>query len=365
MQKAVGHEPAASTSKRQKEYQVSEAIRVGVIGAGGNCRKHHIPKLNAIDGVQVTTVANRSMESGQRVADEFAIPNVVSSWDQIITDAEIDAVVIGTWPYLHGPATIAALDNGKHVMCEARMAPDAQTARAMYETSLSHPELVLQIVPSPMTLGLDKTIIRLIDEGYLGRITLVEWRTRSAEFRDGPPALAWRHSREFSGSNIRNLGILYEAIMRWVGPATRVTAMGKTIYPVGASGGMDRFTDIPDHVDVLGELGIGAQLHIQTTAATGVGAESGAYLFGTDGTLKIAGGKLFGAQRGDSELRQIAIPDADAAGWRVEEEFVGAIRGTEQIKLTDPATGVRYMEFIDAVSISIQSGQSVSLPFLG
>lgn len=343
---------------------MNETIRVGIIGAGANCRRHHIPKLQAIGGVAVTTVANRSRESGQRVAAEFSIPKVADAWNEIIDDREIDAVVIGTWPYLHGPATIAALDAGKHVLCEARMAADSKTARAMYRASLAHPELTLQIVPSPMTLRLDATIVRLIDENYLGRITAIEVRTNSTTFPDTDRTLGWRNSREHSGTNVRNLGILYEAIMRWVGPAVRVTAMGKTFFPMAPDTGFGRVTDIPDHLDVIAEMACGAQLHIQTSGVTGLGADSGMFLFGTDGTLKVADGSLFGARRGDTELAQIAIPADEASDWRVEEEFIGAIRGTETVKRTDPATGVRYMEFTDAVNLSMQAGRSVSLPLV-
>lgn len=309
-------------------------------------------------------MANRTRESGQRVADEFGISRVADTWDQIVADGDVDAVVIGTWPYLHEAATIAALEAGKHVLCEARMATDSRAAHRMYRASLAHPELVLQIVPSPMTLGLDRTIVRLIDEGYLGTITTIEWRTRSAEFNDGLPSFSWRHNREYSGNNIRNLGILYEALMRWVGTATRVTAMGRTFYPTASAEGAGRVTDYPDHLDVVAQMACGAQLHIQTSAVTGVGAESGAYLYGTDGTLRIADGKLFAAHRGDTQLSHIDIPEHEASGWRVEEEFVGAIRGDEQITLTDPATGVRYMEFTDAVSMSMQSGKVIGLPLL-
>jgi predicted dehydrogenase len=51
-------------------------IRVGVVGAGGNTRLHHIPKLKKIDGVEVVSVANRSRASSERVAKEFGIPRV-------------------------------------------------------------------------------------------------------------------------------------------------------------------------------------------------------------------------------------------------------------------------------------------------
>ena len=46
----------------------------------------------------------------------------------------------------------------------------------------------------------------------------------------------------------------------------------------------------------------------------------------------------------------------------MEEEFINAIRGTEQVKLTTFEDGVKYMEFTEAVTRSAQSGEAVSLP---
>jgi predicted dehydrogenase len=91
-------------------------IRVGIIGAGQNTRKMHIPKLMQIPGVKIIEVANRSMESGKKVADEFGIPVVRSDWKEVVESQDIDAVVIGTWPYLHCPASCLALESGKHVL---------------------------------------------------------------------------------------------------------------------------------------------------------------------------------------------------------------------------------------------------------
>ena len=56
------------------------------------------------------------------------------------------------------------------------------------------------------------------------------------------------------------------------------------------------------------------------------------------------------------------VPEDNAGFWRVEEEFIGTIRGTEKVKRTTFATGVRYMEFTEAVTISYQTGESVRLP---
>src|SRR5678815_2496943 len=69
-----------------------KTIRVGFIGAGGNTRLHHIPKLKAQPGVELVAVANRTKESGERVAREFGIARVHGDWREIVEAKDVDAV---------------------------------------------------------------------------------------------------------------------------------------------------------------------------------------------------------------------------------------------------------------------------------
>jgi predicted dehydrogenase len=340
-----------------------KTVRVGVIGAGNNTRSKHIPGLQAIDGVEVVGVCNRSAESSRRVADEFKIPGIYDVWTDVITDPGVDAVVIGTWPYLHAPATLAALAAGKHVLCEARMAMDATQARAMRDASLARPHLIAQVVPSPFTLRVDRTIQRLLAEGFTGKLLAVEVRV-GGSFLDADSPLTWRQQTELSGVNIMGLGIWYEALLRWIGPANRVVAMGKVSAPMrpDASGRM-RAVRIPDHLDVIADMACGAQLHLQMSAVTGLAGGPDIFLFGTDGTLRLTSDVLSGARKGDKELIEIPIPPHELGHWRVEEEFINAIRGKEAITHTTFQDGVLYMDFTEAVARSIAArGEPVVLP---
>ena len=108
-----------------------QVIRVGLIGAGRNTRERHLPGFQKISGVEIAAVANRSRESGQAVADSFNIPTVYDNWRDLLEDPTIDAICIGTWPYMHCTLALAALDKGKHVLCEARMARAAKAHSAI------------------------------------------------------------------------------------------------------------------------------------------------------------------------------------------------------------------------------------------
>jgi predicted dehydrogenase len=61
-------------------------------------------------------------------------------------------------------------------------------------------------------------------------------------------------------------------------------------------------------------------------------------------------------------MEHVPIPEEKAGGWRVEADFVAAIREGAPVELTDFATGVTYMEFTEAVARSAQAGEPVELP---
>jgi len=342
----------------------NQTIRVGFVGAGNNTRRHHIPKLAAQPGVELVAVANRSVESGERVAKEFGIGRVHGDWREIVAAADIDAVCIGTWPYTHCEMTLAALEHGKHVLCEARMAMNAAEGRRMLDASRRAPQLVAQLVPAPHTLEVDSTIQKLLAEGYVGEVLAVELMGAQGRFAEPEAPLHWRQDVSLSGHNVLNMGIWYEAMMRWLGPARRVTAMTKIAVPRRRdAAGAWHEVRVPDHIDILGALGGGAVAHLRFSAVTALAPSPEVWIFGSEGTLRLEADarRLSGGRRGDSELSEIAIPAERRVGWRVEEEFVNAIRGREKITRTNFEDGVRYMEFTDAVAKSAASGQTVDV----
>ena len=342
----------------------NDPVRVGLIGAGLNTRSRHIPGFRKVDGVEVVAVANRTRESGQRVADQFNIPRVYDDWRGLLEDGSIDAVCIGTWPYMHRTLTLAALEKGKHVLCEARMASNAQEARDMLNAAKAKPHLTTQIVPAPTTFEVDNLVKRLLADGYLGDLLAVEIQGLVSGFIDRDSPMHWRQDRDLSGYNTLGVGIWYETLIRWVGRATKVMAMTQVYVPhrKDGTGNLGSIT-VPDHVDVICLLANGAQAHLRASAVTGLSPGDDLWLYGTEGTLYLDQQlNLYGGRRGDRQLSPIPNPPEDQYGWRVEEEFIGAIRGQEPVVHTPFDVGVHYMEFTEAVARSAQTGRAVSLP---
>lgn len=334
----------------------SGTIRVGVIGAGANTRLHHIPKLQAIDGVEVVAVVNRSRESSERVAREFGIPEVRDRWDQIIEDETIDAVCIGTWPYMHCPLTLRALAAGKHVLTEARMAMNLAEAEQMLAASRRHENLVTQIVPSPMTFWADNRLMTLVADGYLGDLISVDLRVSQPGFVDRESPLHWRHDRRVSGLNVMSMGIWYEATLRWTPGVRSVIARTRTTVPLrrDPETGGPRPATVPDYVEILGEYPGGGLFHLQLGSVLGLTSGPEIWLYGTEGTIRVdqASRTVFAGRRGDKALAPVENPPDQQYSWRVEQEFVGAIRGEEPVTRTNFTDGVRYMAFTEAVARS-------------
>ncbi len=345
-----------------------ETIRIGVVGAGANTRLHHIPKLKKIDGVEIVSVTNRSRASSERVAQEFGIERVHEHWQDLVNDPGIDAVVIGTWPYMHCPITLAALASGKHVLTEARIAMNAAEAREMLAASRARPNLVTQVVPGPPTFAADPMVMQLLADGYIGELQAIDLRVPAGFLnRDAP--MHWRMDRDYSGMNIMSMGIWYESLSRWVGPATAVMARTRlgVPYRTDQERGERRAVTVPDHVEVLADLANGAIARLHWSSVVGFMSGPEVSLYGSEGTLRLEQrGRdnllLSGGRRGDKEMAPIAIPADKTYRWRVEEEFIGAIRGQEQVRRTSFVDAVKYMDFTEAVHISSREGRRVYLP---
>ena len=345
-----------------------DTIRVGVIGFGANTRLRHAPGLLACPNVTLEAVCNSSLESAQKAAQEHNFAKVYESWQEVVEDSMIDAICIGTWPYLHCPITLAALENGKHVLTEARMAMDDDEARQMYAASQQHPELVTQIVPSPLGMRAHKVVKQYLDAGEIGELReVVVWGTNDAYAHSDTP-LHWRQSGPYSGINMLALGIIHEPLVRWIADPVRVVASTQTFTPTrhNKETGKQEPVGTPDSVQVITELPCGARgiYHMSGVIHHGPGPQI--HLYGSEGTLKYVmapDNKLYFGAASDSHMKEVNVSEELAVDWRVEEEFINAIRGIEQIEFNNFAKGVRYMEFTKAVEQSALTGQAVDIQY--
>jgi predicted dehydrogenase len=344
------------------------ALRIGLIGAGGNTRLQHIPGFQGIDGVEISAVCNRSRESGQKVADEYGIPQVFDKWEDLVQSDEVDAICIGTWPYMHCPMTLAGLAAGKHVLTEARMCMNLAEARQMHAAA-EKSDKVAMIVPAPFYLLAEPILLDKLQSGFFGDLLEVHVNGLSGGYDPDAP-LHWRQRRELSGQNIMATGIFNETVRRYAGHEKSIMAHGKifTGERVDAANGQKAPADVFESLGVIAELESGATAVYHVSSVAKLGPAFAFSFYGTKGSFKMEGGNALSpggvwiAGEGDTEYQPLELAEHPRNGWQVEEDFVAAIRDGRCVTHTSIADGVKYMEFTEAVQVSIAAGRRVDLP---
>jgi predicted dehydrogenase len=246
------------------------------------------------------------------------------------------------------------------------MAMNAREAQRMLDRARECPNLTAMIVPSPYGLTGDAYLRERIADGFLGALREMQVLGFTSDLADPQTPLGWRQMTRYSGFNMLTLGILHETALRWTPPVTRVLAHASKRIPnrPDPETGQPTRVGTPDSVQVL---------TIQEDGSSGVYRLSGVVwhdtglsiaLYGSEGTLiyDLTRDEIQGARRGERELAPLTIPAHLRGGWRVEADFVAAIRGERPVTHTDFATGVRYMQFTEAVARSSRHQSPVTLP---
>ena len=346
-----------------------EKVRVGIIGAGGYTVSRMLPGFLKVPDCEVTAVANRNRVNAEKVAAQFGIPKVLDRWEDVIASPDVDAVLIGTPPSFHPEITFAALEAGKHVLCQTRMATTPEAAQEMYEKAEAarNRGIVSMLVP-PGPFGRARPFIaHLIETGYIGKLRHVQSFNLNSSFADpATPLTVGRNDLELYGPyNASQIGLTYDVMVPWTGRATRVLAQRATFTPERpvTEGGPLAKAPYPEEVTIIAETESGAvQMNLMNWSIHF--GESRVELYGAEGTIvyKQRGDVLLAGRKGDEALQPLPIPPEHDNPWLVEDEFVRLIRG----EATEPSftflDGVKGMEYLKAAYTSAVEGGWVDLP---
>ncbi|MFS0781882.1 Gfo/Idh/MocA family protein [Bacillus sp. 1P06AnD] len=143
-------------------------LNVGIIGCGSIAKHRHLPEYNANPAVHIAAVCDINEERAMEMATKYqATP--FKDYQSLISNSDIEAVSVCTPNYLHAPIAIAALQSGKHVLCEKPIATSEEDALRMIEAARhSGKKLMIghnQRFVKSHTLGKE-----IIESGKLGAI---------------------------------------------------------------------------------------------------------------------------------------------------------------------------------------------------
>ncbi len=117
--------------------EAQRKLRVGIIGCGGIAGGKHMPSLKALGDVEMVAFCDLIPERADKARGEYGTPDaaVYTDYQLMLKEVPMDVVHVCTPNRSHADISIAALESGRHVMCEKPMAKSAADARRMVEAA--------------------------------------------------------------------------------------------------------------------------------------------------------------------------------------------------------------------------------------
>jgi predicted dehydrogenase len=335
-----------------------KTLRIGIVGAGGIVKQRHLPGLRALPNIQITAVANSTLASAEAFCRDFA-PEAkpIARWEDVVDNENVDIVWIGAHPYMHHDVTDFALQCGKHVFTQARMAATLQEAEHMWEVAQSYPELVTAICPPPQGMKGGEMVKKLLAEGAIGTPHQALLHSFNGAWLDAAQPAHWRQRTEMSGIQILTLGIYTEVLQKWLGHITHVEARGSVVIPERQG----YTVETPDFVNVMARFRSGLEATMMFSGVAAHAPTDKLWIFGNEGTLsydfaseEVSLGKPGG------QLEVVPVPYDMQREWTVERDFIQAVRDPQAPRpKPDFTEGVCYMRVVDAVWEAMETRAAV------
>jgi scyllo-inositol 2-dehydrogenase (NADP+) len=205
-------------------------IRFGVIGPG-RAASRFAQGMAAVDGAEIAAVWGRNGERAAAYAEKFSVRTIAPALDSLLS-SDVDAVYVATHPDTHAELCIAAMEAGKHVLCEKPTALNLRQVEDVIAAARRHDRLFMEAMKPPF-FPLYRRLREHLEADPIGAVGFV--RAGHCDSSIGPDYPL--HFRELGGGGILGIGP-YEAFLAvdWLGGVKRVQTMGRV-----SAGGVDTF----------------------------------------------------------------------------------------------------------------------------
>ncbi len=213
---------------------MSQAIKVGVIGAGAAAQVAHLVTLARRDDVDVVGICDADLAKAQALAGRFGIPSVSDDIEDLLRYSKPEAVVVCTPNHLHEVHVEIALSRGAHVLCERPLALTVEGVKRVQAARDAAGKAVFVGMNHRYRSDV-QAIARFLAGGELGALRAV--RGRWHIHRPAGPAAGWRERRaESGGGAMFDLGLPLVDLGLWFSGCAankRVTAVYSQRDPDG------------------------------------------------------------------------------------------------------------------------------------
>ena len=357
-------------------------LQVGIIGCGGIAQQKHLPNLAQFPALcDVVAFCDQSVGRTALSVAKYGAPGARSFTDyrELLKDDSLDVVHVLTPNAYHAEVTVAALEAGKHVMCEKPMAETSADALRMLEAS--------RRTGKKLTLGYQTrfrndvlALRKAVDQGFLGDIYFAK---AHAVRRRGVPNWLLHPSETHTGGPLIDIGTHALDLTLWMmGNYKPATVMGSVFWKLADRPEANTFGEwepgayqVEDSAFGYIKMENGATIFLESSWSlnTTTQREASTSLFGTEGGAEILGGSgapyrlvLNTAKNGRLVDETIWGPDHVAdykeiivdPGLREAEQWLRAILDDTQPSVL-PEQGYIVTRILEAVYESQRTNQII------
>jgi myo-inositol 2-dehydrogenase/D-chiro-inositol 1-dehydrogenase len=330
-------------------------VRVGLIGAGRIAQVHAAAYQRIARG-EIVVVTDPVIAAAERMSKEYGYA-LSPTFQDILADESVDAVLLATPNFLHADQTIQALEAGKHVFCQKPIALTLEDANRVVDAAKASDRLLQFGFMLRFTPPLPQLQARLANN-ELGSLIAAQAAVFGWE-----PSNDWFYDPKNGGGVILDTLVHFGDLVLWLfGPAERVTTEGGAYKLEGAK----KFGS-PDNavVTVRHRSGVVSSMYVSWTAGRGNFTLD---VFGNDGSATV---DLVHSQ---ALNLHIADKSRDDAGWQYpdllwdygyageQQYFVDRILGrADGSKVGSAADARDALALMLAAQRSLDEGHTVEL----
>ena len=350
-------------------------IKIGVIGVGNISNLHIGAYLNNPE-VELYAFCDINAERLKEMGEKYGVTRLFTDKDEMLKLSEIDAVSVCTWNSEHAPCSIAALNAGKHVLCEKPMATSVEDAIAMKEAAERNGKLLM--IGFVRRFGNDCNIVRDFNSiNYFGDIYYAK---ATYLRRNGNPGGWFGDKSRSAGGPLIDLGVHVIDFTRYVmGNPKPISVYGATFQKlydrpgiksikgyVAATKSSKDICDVEDLATALVRYDNGAVLSIEASFSLNIKKDQGRIeFFGTKGGAKLEPElEMYTESNGymaDVTLATKTALDFNGLFQNEINHYIDCIKSGTTKCLSPAEDGIEIMRILTAIYKSAETGHEVIL----
>jgi predicted dehydrogenase len=343
-------------------------LRIGIIGTGF-AKRVQLPGLRLVPDAEVTAISSGQRANADAVAREFGIPHVFDDGVELARSGRADLIIVSSTPVSHARYAVAAVEAGRHLLCEKPLALDAAEAWQIVAAAERRPRQVAWVDHELRYEPHRRRIRELVREGAIGEVRHIEIVLKPYFRGDGRPQApnapwTWWFDAAQGGGILGAVGShLIDLCRFWTGrEVVQVAGRAQTFVRerVDAAGTL-RPATADEFASAVLTLAGGVIVTLTLSVVAQHGPGHFAQISGTEGTIVLSGETRLEIGKPGGPLEDISVPD-DLSGktavnnmWarsfvRLMRDLAGTIGGGPTTG--EPATirdGWQIQRVVDAI----------------